>query len=72
MISNNYNALQQNNQFMNQNANNIVEVSTHKNSDVSLAKEMSDQIEIKNVNDANIEAIRTQDIMLGTLLDMKA
>lgn len=72
MISNNYNALQQNNQFMNQNANNIAEVSTHKNSDVSLAKEMSDQIEIKNVNDANIEAIRTQDIMLGTLLDMKA
>lgn len=72
MISSNFNALQQNNQFMNQNAKNIAEVSTQKSSNVDLAKEMTDQIVIKNINDANLEAMRTQDVMLGTLLDMKA
>lgn len=72
MISNNYNALVQNNQLMNQNAKNIAEISTQKNSDISLVKEMADQIAIKNINDLNIETIKTQDSMLGTLLDMKA
>jgi flagellar hook protein FlgE len=41
-------------------------------SQTNLVKEITDQITIENVTAANVEAIRTQDKMLGSLLDLKA
>jgi flagellar hook-associated protein FlgK len=41
-------------------------------SQTNLAKEITDQITIENATAANVEAIRTQDKMLGSLLDLKA
>jgi len=40
-------------------------------SQTNLAKEMTDQITIEKVAAANVEAIRTQDQMMGSLLDIK-
>ena len=40
-------------------------------SQTDLSKEISDQVFIGNVNDANIASIKTQDQMFGTLLDIK-
>ncbi|MEA3373879.1 MAG: hypothetical protein U9Q62_09335 [Campylobacterota bacterium] len=37
-----------------------------------LSKELTDQIVIEDVVDANAAAIKTQDQMFGTLLDIKA
>lgn len=41
-------------------------------SQTDLTKEFTDQIAIENVSEANVQAIRTQDQMLGSLLDIKA
>ncbi len=41
-------------------------------SQTDLSKELTDQVVIENVNGANISAIKTQDEMLGSLLDIKA
>ncbi len=41
-------------------------------SQTDLAKEMSDQISLGKSTEVNVAAIRTQDEMLGTLLDIKA
>lgn len=41
-------------------------------SQTNLVKEITDQITIENVTAANVEAIKTQDKMLGSLLDLKA
>ena len=41
-------------------------------SQTDLAKEIPQQISIEAIEEANIEAIRTQDQMLGTLIDLKA
>lgn len=41
-------------------------------SQTNLVKEITDQITIENVTAANVEAIKTQDQMLGSLLDLKA
>lgn len=41
-------------------------------SQTNLAKEITDQMTIENVTQANVVAIRTQDKMLGSLLDLKA
>lgn len=41
-------------------------------SQTNLAKELTDQITIENVTEANVVAIQTQDKMLGSLLDLKA
>jgi len=41
-------------------------------SQTNLVKEITDQITIENVTAANVEAIKTQDKMLGSLLDFKA
>lgn len=41
-------------------------------SQTNLTKEITDQMTIENVTAANVEAIRTQDKMLGSLLDLKA
>lgn len=41
-------------------------------SQTDLTKEITDQISIEKVSEANVQAIRTQDEMLGSLLDIKA
>lgn len=41
-------------------------------SQTNLAKELTDQITIENVTEANVVAIQTQDRMFGSLLDIKA
>ncbi len=41
-------------------------------SQTNLTKEITDQMTIENVTAANVVAIRTQDQMLGSLLDFKA
>lgn len=42
------------------------------NSQTDLSKELTDQIVVEDVTAANVAAIRTQDEMLGSLLDTKA
>ena len=41
-------------------------------SQTNLAKEIPDQIVGQNATEVNVSAIKTQDEMLGTLLDIKA
>lgn len=41
-------------------------------SQTDLTKEITDQMTIENTTTANVEAIRTQNEMLGSLLDIKA
>jgi flagellar hook protein FlgE len=41
-------------------------------SQTDLTKELTDQIVIGGVEEANVSAIKTQDEMFGTLLDIKA
>lgn len=41
-------------------------------SQTNLTKEITDQITIEKVTAANVQAIKTQDTMLGSLLDLKA
>lgn len=41
-------------------------------SQTDLSKELTDQISIENVHEANLKAIRTQDEMMGSLLDIRA
>ncbi len=41
-------------------------------SQTNLTKEITDQISIEKVTQANVNAIRTQDNMLGSLLDIKS
>ncbi|MDD2829044.1 MAG: hypothetical protein PHW18_05665 [Sulfuricurvum sp.] len=41
-------------------------------SQTDLTKEVTDQISIEKVSEANVQAIRTQNEMLGSLLDIKA
>jgi flagellar basal body rod protein FlgB len=40
-------------------------------SQTDLAVELTDQVQIEAINEVNINAIRTKDEMLGTLLDLK-
>lgn len=42
------------------------------NSQTDLSKEITDQMVVENVTTANVAAIKTQDEMLGSLLDTKA
>jgi flagellar hook protein FlgE len=41
-------------------------------SQTDLAKELTDQVVVEDVTAANVSAIKTQDDMLGSLLDIKA
>jgi len=43
-----------------------------KRSQTDLAKELTEQIVVEDVTASNVVAIKTQDDMLGTLLDLKA
>jgi flagellar hook protein FlgE len=70
-ISSNVSSLQSNQTFMNSNAVNIANASKRGN-DVDLSKEMTDQVVGEKVNAVNVSAIKTQDEMLGSLLDIKA
>lgn len=42
-----------------------------KQSQTDLSKEITDQISIQNIEKANVQSIRTQDEMLGSLLDIR-
>jgi flagellar hook protein FlgE len=56
---------------MNTTANSIANVSKQ-GSGVDLSKEMTNQIVGEKVNAVNVSAIKAQDEMLGSLLDIKA
>jgi flagellar hook protein FlgE len=43
-----------------------------KQSQTNLTKEITDQMTIEKTTEANVQAIRTQNDMLGSLLDIKA
>ncbi len=57
--------------WLNTSANNIAKAAVGKG-DVDLAKEFTDQINIENGVKANATAIKTEDEMSKTLLDIKA
>ncbi len=70
-ISNNIASLQANQTFMNTNANNIANDGSQK-SQTNLAKEIPNQVTIAGIEKANVTAIKAQDDVMGTLLDIKA
>jgi hypothetical protein len=41
-------------------------------SQTNLTKELTDQMMIQNINEANVKAIQTQNNVMGSLLDIKA
>ena len=65
-ISSNINAIQTNQSFLNSTAKNI------ENQSKDLAKDMTNLIVAEDVNAVNVNVIKTQDEMLGSLLDIKA
>lgn len=74
-ISNNISSLSANQTFLNTSASNVANVSTqsgNSSSQTDLAKEIPDQIIAQNVAGANVSAVRTEDEMIGSLLDIKA
>lgn len=70
-ISSNISSIQNTQTMMNQSAVNVSNIN-NENSQTDLAKEMTDQITFQNTTSADVTAIRTEDEMLGTLLDLKA
>jgi len=70
-ISNNVNAIQTNQQMMDKSATNVANINTP-NSNVDLSKEIPTQIVAQDVESANVSAIKTQDDMFGSLLDIKS
>jgi flagellar hook protein FlgE len=70
-ISNNINALQTNQQMMDQSAKNIANLNTP-NSNVDLTREIPKQIVAQDVASVNVSTIKTQDDMFGSLLDIKS
>ena len=69
-ISNNISSIQSNQSYMNVSASSVARSGSDAN--VDLAKEMPKQIVAENVNSANVSAIKSQDEMFGSLLDIKA
>jgi len=65
-VSANISSIQTNQSFLNTTAKNI------KDQSGDLAKDMTNLIVSEKVNAVNVEAIKTQDDMLGSLLDIKA
>jgi flagellar hook protein FlgE len=65
-ITSNSNSLQTNQSFLNTTAKSIESGSQN------LSKDMTNLITAENTNAVNINAIKTQDEMLGSLLDIKA
>lgn len=70
-ISSNISSIQNTQTMMNQSAVNVSNIN-NENSQTDLAKEMTNQITFSNATKADVTAIRTEDEMLGTLLDLKA
>ena len=70
-ISNNISSIQSHQNMMNTSASNVANMS-NKNSNTDLAKEMTNQIVASSGTEVNASAIKTQDDMIGTLLDIKA
>lgn len=83
-MNQNISALQRNQYYMDASANNVANINSselnnpNKNkesytkAETNLTKEITDQIVIENVASANVQAIKTQDKMIGSLLDIKA
>ncbi len=65
-ISSNISSIQSNQAQMNRSADNIA------NGNADLSKEIPKQIVAQNETEVNVAAIKAQDDMLGTLLDIKA
>lgn len=65
-ISTNLSTLQTNQSLLNSTAQSIKRESS------DLSKDMTNLIVAENVNEVNISAIKTQDEMMGSLLDIKA
>ncbi|WP_294966987.1 flagellar basal body rod C-terminal domain-containing protein [Sulfurimonas sp.] len=65
-ISNNMSSIQSNQTMMNASASNIV------NNKADLSKEMPNQIVAQHATTANVNTIKAQDEMLGSMLDIKA
>ena len=79
MINQNVQSIQRNQAYMDISANNVANINTPSNkkneskqSETNLTKEMTDQITIEKTTSANVEAIKAQDKMIGSLLDIKA
>ena len=70
-ISNNISSLQSNQAFMNTSAVNVSNAGNPK-AQVDLSKEMTNQVIAEKVSAVNVSAIKTQNEMLGSLLDIKA
>lgn len=69
-IQNNISSLNSYQSTLNTSANNIAKGSA--NGQTDLAKELTDQIIVQDATEVNATAIKTQDEMLGSLLDIKA
>ncbi len=65
-ISQNLNAIQTNQSFLNTTAKSIEKQSG------DLVKDMTNLVVAEDVNDVNVNTIKAQDEMLGSLLDVKA
>ena len=65
-ISNNISSIQTNQASLNTTANNI------KNMSATLEKDIPDLIVAQKTSSVNVTAIKAQDEMMGTLLDIKA
>lgn len=65
-ISQNLNAIQTNQSFLNTTAKSIEKQSG------DLVKDVTNLVVAEDINDVNVNAIKVQDEMLGSLLDVKA
>ena len=70
-ISNNVSSIQAHQTMLNTSANNVANLGS-KASQTDLSKEMVTQMVVEDATALNVTAIKTQDEMFGTLLDIKA
>lgn len=70
-ISGNVSSMLNNQAMLDQSAKRVASAGSQ-NANVDLAKETTTQIVAQDSNAVNASAVKTQDKMLGTLLDMKA
>jgi len=70
-ISNNVSSIQTQQSSLNKSAHNIANLNT-KGSSTDLSKEFTSQIITQGATEVNVNAIKTHDQMLGSLLDIKA
>lgn len=71
-IENNISSINSSQTLLNKSAHNIANVNnTSKETQTDLAKELTEQILIQNSVESNVSAIKVQDDILGSLLDIK-